>query len=576
VQPRSAGTKTRGTALPEDNTSTRSPISHLYVALALHAVLVAVVVRWIGIYAWDDGAITLAFSKTFAEAGQVALTAASEQVEGFSSISWFVVNAVLALFRPSFEGAIMMSQIATGVCLGLSLLLVWRLARHFGLRSETTLAVLVTLALFGPSLHEVANGMEMTLLAASGLMLIYTLHVRRSPALFAIVAAVFLAARFEAMIYYAALLAPLLYQKRYRSFFVLAILGLIIVGIQEWLRLALFGDYVPNTIRAKVHPPYASVGSAALYSHYRGGLEALASMFPLVLGAGAALVLSGFARADLLSKLRAPWTIPDTVIILLAPIAAVIVFVTAIGKTWGYTGRMEFLALPCGLILVGLMWDRYVVDRGGLSGKAEHMLLVIVTTGIILLSWHESAAKPISVALANAGGDEYRNRADVNPATYRETAGAVALVGRLAGLDTVVLVTPDVGGVGLCCRNIRVIDLGLLTHQQLAREGYRAFPEVFAKENPDVLAVHLMWAELSGIYDLRAFQEYQPAIVRNTRLYVRQDLVAAMARHQRMRFCEVREPTCRAKALQRHRYAADSTERDDRAFLEQGRILLLE
>jgi hypothetical protein len=567
------------TSAVSDNDRTepaRSPASYLYAALILHAVLVAVVVHWIGIYAWDDGAITLAFSKTFAETGRIALTAASEQVEGFSSIAWFLLNAALARLGPSFEGAIMMAQIATGLCLGLTLVLVRLLADHFGLRPTTTLAVLVVLALFGPSLHEAANGMEMTLLAASGLALVYALYVRRSYAFAAAAAVVFLATRFEAMVYYAAILAPLLRQRRYRDFLALALLGLAIVGVQEWLRLMLFDDYVPNTVRAKVHPPYASTGWGAVDAHYRGAREALASLFPLVLGGIAALVLSRTARSDLMSGLRAPWSIPDRVLILLAPILAVIVFVTAIGKTWGYTGRMEFLALPCGLLLFGMMWDRYVVGRAGVGTRAGHALLAVVTGAIILVSWHESADVPIRIALKNALGDEYRNRTDVNPATYRLTGEAVEHVARLAGRDTIVLLTPDVGGVGLCCSQIRVVDLGLLTNQKLATQGYRAFGEVMAREKPHVLAVQLMWADLAGVYDQPAFAHYQPAIVRNTRLYIRRDLVAAMARKGPLTFCAVTDPICRERALRNHRYVEHSAPEDDRAFLEQGSILLID
>lgn len=46
-----------------------------------------------GTYGWDDGAITLAFARTFADPGHIALTPGSEVVEGFSSPLWFLLAA---------------------------------------------------------------------------------------------------------------------------------------------------------------------------------------------------------------------------------------------------------------------------------------------------------------------------------------------------------------------------------------------------------------------------------------------------------------------------------------------------
>ena len=73
------------------------------VVAAQFAALIAVSLL-IGDNGWDDGAITLAFAKTFAHHGLVALTPHSETVEGFSSVSWFLLNALAALPRPEARG----------------------------------------------------------------------------------------------------------------------------------------------------------------------------------------------------------------------------------------------------------------------------------------------------------------------------------------------------------------------------------------------------------------------------------------------------------------------------------------
>jgi len=552
----------------------RSPAVHPAIALALHATLVALIVRWVSIYAWDDGAITLAYSKAFASSGRIALTALSEQVEGFSSVSWFLLNAAFARLDLTFEHAILAAQIAAGVFLGGTILLTWRLGRSLGLRSDTTFAVLVVLALFGPAITEVANGMEMTLLTACGLAMIHALYMRRNLAVFAVVAVVFLGARFEAMIYYAAILAPLLLQRRFRTFFALALFGLGVIGLQEVARMMLFGDIVPNTIRAKMHAPYSSAGLGALQAHFHGTIEALAALFPLLFAGAAALNWSARARREWLEAVRAPRAIAPGVLALLSTTAAVIAFVTLVGKNWGYTGRMEFLALPCGLLLAGMIFDRYLP---AMRVRWRRALLLAITGAIILASWMQSAGPIIAVGVANARGEPVGQRLGVNPASYRQTALAVQDVRRRAGLKRIVFLTPDVGGVGLCCSDIRVVDIALLTNQQLARKGYQAFRQVFARERPEVIGVQLMWAEFSGIYDLPAFREdYEPAIVHDTRFYIRRDVVAAMARSGPLTYCQVRDDACLRRPLAEHRYVEHASKFDDVAFLRQGRVLIMD
>jgi hypothetical protein len=79
--------------------------AHLAIALA------------VGVQAWDDGFITLAFSRTFAETGHIALTPVSEQVEGATSPLWFLMMAgVYKAFAPNFYWFHFASQLAAAVC----------------------------------------------------------------------------------------------------------------------------------------------------------------------------------------------------------------------------------------------------------------------------------------------------------------------------------------------------------------------------------------------------------------------------------------------------------------------------
>jgi hypothetical protein len=93
--------------LPGKNGLEQSPPAHLWIALAVQAVMILCIVQLVGIRAWDDGAITLAYSRTFAETGRIALTSVSETVEGYSSRERFTLPRWLqAFFSRTAEPAV--------------------------------------------------------------------------------------------------------------------------------------------------------------------------------------------------------------------------------------------------------------------------------------------------------------------------------------------------------------------------------------------------------------------------------------------------------------------------------------
>src|SRR6185503_20391481 len=126
----------------------------------------------IGDNGWDDGAITLAFARTFARHGRVALTPHSEVVEGFSSVFWFLLNAGAALARPSYQVAILMSQVLAALCICASTLLLARTCALLRLERWVSTLTVVTFAAWGCSFSEASNGMEMGLLAAAFLLVV--------------------------------------------------------------------------------------------------------------------------------------------------------------------------------------------------------------------------------------------------------------------------------------------------------------------------------------------------------------------------------------------------------------------
>ncbi|UEM21436.1 hypothetical protein JL100_001260 [Skermanella mucosa] len=560
------------TIMTRESVMARSPFAPLALALGVQIVMIALITRLVGVHAWDDGAITLAFSRTFAESGLIALTPVSEQVEGYSSTAWFLINAVIALFRPGFEGAIHASQVAAGICLGIATVFVWLIARDLGLRSRTTLAILLVFSLFGPAVSEVSNGMEMTLLTAAGLALYHALYVRENRLLLAVAIVVFLTVRFEAMIYYAALLTPLLFRGRYRSFVLLAAAGMAVVALHETARYMVFGDIFPNPVHAKMHVPYSLSGLQGVKLRLIAAVEITATLLPLVLAVSALLLVPWNRLSDRLSALGA---VRNDVLALAAPVAAVVLFAVLIGKNWGYVGRMQFLALPFVLLIFGLVYDRLAESARAASARP---LLVAVCAVTVLFSWVVSARQPIAqmARTLSSGGGEVAEVYGTTPETYRRTGLAVDRLRQLVGKDTITFATPDVGGLALCCDRIRVVDLGLLASRKLAKHGYGALPAILAEERPDAIEVHQHWGVNSKIYTIPEFRDnYQPVIIDRTRLYLRNEHAAKLIELRRAEWCSAEEANCAASALRTHRYATSVTKLDDLAFLERKRVLMV-
>ena len=171
------------------------------VVLAQFSALI-VVCSLIGDNGWDDGAITLAFARTFARHGRVALTPRSEVVEGFSSVSWFLLNALAGLARPSYRAAIFISQVLSALSICATTVLLARTCALLRLDRFFATLTVVAFAAWGCSFGEAGNGMEMGLLAAAFLLMVNEL-LSPQPRMFWLATGVVLAVttRFEALFY---------------------------------------------------------------------------------------------------------------------------------------------------------------------------------------------------------------------------------------------------------------------------------------------------------------------------------------------------------------------------------------
>ena len=176
--------------------------SGVAVVVLVQCAALVLVCLLIGDNGWDDGAITLAFARTFARHGRVALTPRSEVVEGFSSVSWFLINSLVALARPSYRAAIAVAQALSVLSLGACTALLARSCALLRLDRAFSALTVIAFAAWGASFSEAGNAMEMGLLATACLLMINEL-LSPQPRLLLLCGGVVLAVttRFEAILY---------------------------------------------------------------------------------------------------------------------------------------------------------------------------------------------------------------------------------------------------------------------------------------------------------------------------------------------------------------------------------------
>lgn len=512
--------------------------------LALVGLFYLALVAWVGVHAWDDGAITLAYARTLAETGRFAVTPVSEVVEGSSSLLFVAGMAALhAVLPQSFDGLIRASQWTALVAWLFTLLLVARKLRPHVPSSQARGLLVVLLGLLPMPMAEVFNGMEMTTFALLLWGLVEAFE-RRHAALYALIPLLLLV-RFESVFYLGLAFAGLvLFRPRDRLQAWRA--GLWTVAV--WLLVAawrwqVFGDWMPNTIRAKMHPPYMPEGHGLsfLLAKADGLLEFLKVnlVWLLALGWWGRKLSTRPGRGLAVLDLRA-WLV-----------LAFGVFAALSGANWGYQGRMCLAVLPLLFIWVAERWSWAEARRGANTGRKPRpaflplmgvLLATLVVNANVLLydakavmrggfyqgklpdALHERVA-----AHLQSGAIEFAHWMGVTPANFRATGLVVDRVRRSLGQPTIGLFTPDVGGLALCCASIRVLDSGLLTSRDLASTGYGGLEAYLGRERPDLIITHTFWSELSHIYSLPTFRrDYVPVVIDHMHMWLRRDHLAPL------------------------------------------------
>jgi hypothetical protein len=526
------------------------------VVLVQCAALMAVCLL-VGDNGWDDGAITLAFARTFARHGRVALTPRSDVVEGFSSVSWFLLNALIALARPSYRVAIALSQALAVASIGASTVLLARtcaLLRFDRLFSALTVIAFVA---WGCSFSEAANGMEMGLLGAACLLMMNELLSPRAR-LFPLCAGVVLAlaTRFEAGLYVGLLGLCVVAVPGRRAFWAMFFTGLVTVALLSAWRFATFADLVPNTIWAKRWPPYAALSFA---DRLAGGVELLSFLVGPIIGLAIAARSGLSVGAALRARDRA-------LAVLAAPIVGAVVMGALTGRHWGYYGRMPYFAFPPALLLVALLFSDWVN-----AGRSRFRVGLVVGSMASAVAVSMVGFPSGSIDAALQGG-----ALGVTPHTYADSGKVFRRFAAAADLEHPTILTSDVGGLALCCDEFKIVDFAFLSNGKLAHEGPTAIGDVLDADAPDLVEAHWKWTEVGNLYDQPSFRaNYAPAFAGGTRLWLRRDVAARIERAGRGCWVSQQRDDL-SRALREHRYAMTDVPYDRTSFERQGVVFTLD
>jgi hypothetical protein len=464
---------------------------------------------------WDDGAITAAFSQTWAHTGKIALTPGSAVVEGFSSILWFLVLSLPSFFGHHPDAGLVWMKVAAACVAVVSLRIIYLIAwRQFGDRSAAIVCALV-LACCKTTLTEIQNGMEMNL-AALLLMLLFHVLTREEE---------------RGRIVYASLLGFLLLLTRFEMPFTLMLLGcgfgyaafrvrrgtlsagrlgvIAIAVIVSFLCISLwrhseFGSWMPNTVYAKRFAPYRDWSTTLRFMSTR--VKAMAEPMA-VLGPGILIALAVWLRG--VQRKKVLWgRFGEIHPAILTLGLGCFLFGAAFGENWGYPGRMVAAMVPFLILsIVGICLGSVEATS---SRKMVLALLVFTQSWLWIhrlpgVPWEVSTGK---VEPLGIGADRVR----------------MAL-----HQDRLVVMMADVGGSSVCCEHLTVIDSGMLADPTLARTGWPGFAGYFRQVRPELVETHSMWAQDSGIYQQGLLDNYSIVASNGVRFFLRNDLFSKLA-----------------------------------------------
>lgn len=481
----------------------------------------------VGEVAWDDGYITLAFARTFAETGHIGLTPLSESVEGATSPLWFLLMAgIYKLGITSFYGFHLASQLIAAVCAATAAVLLYRLVRPSAPAAAWWIAFLALI--LGPFRTETANGMEMTLLCVVVLGILCLIRDQEDQPLFGLIAlsAVVPLVRLEAAGYLVVgAMGVMLFSKQLRvgvAIITGALSGMVLITIVRYFVFGTVG--LTNTMIAKQASPYSPpFGTPAWNLQLVVGvlIEPVITFLPALVVCFVLSRISGvkmFDRVRELTTLAAARRMPARVSFALGYALAFIGVTIVLGSNYfAPPGRMGASATLALIVAAAMAFpvNEKIQSVPRRAYAAVVALFLFPFAGIFAqdLAW-------VYVARLNTDTKLAFN----STIAYRENGEAADRVRDLLQLPAVSVLLADVGAASLCCERLEILDLGLLANRDLSKSGWGGFAEYLRDKKPDLIQTHGVWSQESEIYDNPDFKlNYTPVVVYDSLFYLRND-----------------------------------------------------
>ena len=499
-------------------------------------------------FGWDDGAITLAFSRTLSEHGVIALTPVSDPVEGYSSTMWMGLMALAhKAINPGFSEFIRLSQFGSAFFSILGSILFYILLLET-LKGQVFISSITTITLFSsaPFTTESTNGMEMNLAAFLALLIGFLIK-RLQPAcqsssqdkhlllLLSLASGIACLNRLE-VLFYLSLAAIALIKIMPKASYAIALGGWSFSLINELHRISYFGEVLPNTILAKRWQPYKSIELRSLSSitgRFKDSLAGFVEIFKSQVTTFTCIFAIWILVRLKVKRVNKALFTPTQgfrsspfMLYCFGYTAGTIVFSTATGVNWGHIGRMQMSALPL-LILIAFDYLNKIITQE--DSRRLKRLVFLASLVALLIRPFPGPINAIKRGFAHSyqgqpiGAEGYGS----TPAELGATGYLFEQIRNALDLSTITVAIPDVGGTSLRSPRTRILDTGLLTSKELARNGYQGLPALLEREKPDIIETHGIWSKVSGIYTNNFFKDnYVPIIANNTWLYLHKSHLA--------------------------------------------------
>ena len=226
---------------------------------------------------------------------------------------------------------------------------------------------------------------------------------------------------------------------------------------------------------------------------------------------------------------------------------------------------MPYFAFPLALLLFSVVLSSWVNGQRSTFRVGAAAGLYVASIALSMTGFPFG-----SLGAAFKGG-----RFGVTPHTYAESGRVFRRFASAADLQHPTILTPDLGGLALCCDEFRLVDLAFLSNRRLAHRGPAALADVLQAESPDIVEAHWDWASAAQLYELPTFQaHYLPTFAGGTKFWIKRDVARAI--EGKGRGCRLAADRGDIQeALRTHRYASHDLPEDRTAFERPGVVFAL-